>query len=81
MSTKERAAQRVDASLQQSPVGLMEFSRTVEMWLNSKIADRDTHVDSGFGLGGSDLWVTVSGEEYLIRISRVSEAENAADVT
>jgi len=45
----------------------MEFSRSVESWLSTGVADEGTHIDSGFGLEGRDLWVTVGGQEFAIR--------------
>lgn len=52
-----------------APEGLMEFSRFLENWLVEEIADEGTDIDTGFGPEGRDLWITVRGQEFLIRIS------------
>lgn len=49
----------------------MEFSRILESWLLAAIADEGTDIDAGFGPDGRDLWMTVRGQEFLIRISPV----------
>lgn len=54
-----------------APEGLMEFSRILESWLLAAIADEGTDIDAGFGPDGRDLWMTVRGQEFLIRISPV----------
>ncbi len=48
--------------------GLLELSTCVEDFLCASVADPGTHIDSGYTLGARDLWVTVAGEEYVVRI-------------
>lgn len=77
MSQRECLRQGLRARLR--PAGLMEFSRAMESWLTSTVADPGTHVDSGFGAGGRDLWVTVDGQEFLIRLSLVRDVSSAEE--
>lgn len=32
------------------------------------VVDEGTHMDSGGGMGASDLWFTVGGQEYLMTV-------------
>lgn len=34
------------------------------------IKDEGTEIDSGGGFGGSDLWVTIGGEEFIIQVKK-----------
>jgi hypothetical protein len=40
----------------------------MRQWLLAAIADADTRVDSGGGMGGYDLWVKVGGEEIHVHL-------------
>lgn len=68
MSRKADGNQLATTARTHAPEGLMEFSRFLESWLLAEIADDGTHVDAGFGPEGRDLWVTVRGQEFVIKI-------------
>lgn len=70
MSSKLNEAESRRVDRMQAPLGLMAFSCAIRDWLYSEVADPGTHIDSGMGKGGLDLWVTVGGQEFLITISQ-----------
>jgi hypothetical protein len=51
-----------------APPGLCEIGFLLQDFLENMVADADTAVDKGVGLGSFDLWVTVGGREYYLEI-------------
>jgi len=42
------------------------------------IKDEGTEIDSGFGMGAGDLWVTIGGVEYILTLKK-SNAQTAKE--
>lgn len=43
------------------------------------LRDPDTEVDTGHGMGTSDMWIWIDGREYLVSVSRASYVERDTD--
>lgn len=56
--------------------GLCEIGFLLQDFLENAVADADTCVDKGVGMGSFDLWVKVAGREYYIEIKE-SNAQKA----
>lgn len=61
-----------------APRGLCEIGFMLQDYLENAVADADTRVDRGVGLGSFDLWVKVGGREYYIEIKESLAQKNAA---
>lgn len=48
---------------------LQALGYMMQGWLQNAVVDGGTSVDIGMGMGEVDLWVTVEGKQYYIRIS------------
>lgn len=42
------------------------------------VADEGSHIDSGFGLRRSDMWVVVEGRTFLVSIQDAEKVSNDA---
>ena len=64
MQYEDRLMQHVLAGMEPSTASLMEFSRTMQAWLEMRVADPGSHVDAGFGEGCRDSPTSVA--EYTM---------------
>jgi hypothetical protein len=50
------------------PRGAASLRDEIRAMLKSSIADQDSSMDTGGGMGVADLWVWVDGKEYCVTV-------------
>lgn len=67
---RKRMAEMLAANPNLAPRGATEIGYLLRDFLESAVADADTSVDTGAGLGSFDIWATVDGQEFYINVKK-----------